>query len=79
MELTGHTNIITSITQNTSSTIISSSRDSTIKIWEINQMKCLKTLTNHFSAVNDILVLDGGTNFLSCSDDQSILSKIQSK
>ena len=73
MELTGHTNIITSITQNTSSTIISSSRDSTIKIWEINQMKCLKTLTNHFSAVNDILVLDGGTNFLSCSDDQSII------
>lgn len=72
-ELTGHTDIITSIAQNTSSTIITSSRDSTIKIWEINQMQCLKTLTDHFSAVNNILLLDGGTNFLSCSDDQTIV------
>ena len=50
---------------------MSGSKDGRIKIWNVEEGKCLKTLEGHTSAVYCIEVLDNG-EIVSGSDDKTI-------
>ena len=52
--------------------IISGSRDSTIKIWDIKTEKCLKTLEGHKYSVNSVAISPNGKYIVSGSSDSTI-------
>jgi len=58
------------------STLASGSKDSTIKIWNINLMHCMFTLTGHSSSVHSLIHiksnLEGETILISRGDDKEI-------
>ena len=71
--LEGHTNIILCIAITPDSkTIVSGSRDKTIKIWNINTGECLNTLKGHSHYVQSIAISPDGKTLTSGSYDKKI-------
>lgn len=66
-----HKDVVHSLELAPNGNLISSSEDSTIKIWNIEEGKCLKTLTDHTDSVFRILLLETG-DLASASNDMSI-------
>jgi WD40 repeat protein len=67
-----HTELITSIcVTEDSKKLISSSKDTTIKIWDIETGECLKTLDDHKKSVNCIISIPNN-KFISGSWDKTI-------
>jgi WD40 repeat protein len=54
-----------------SNKMISASRDNTVKIWDLEDGHCLKTLNDHQDGVNCVLIIPGN-KFISGSDDETI-------
>lgn len=71
--LEGHKGEITDIhmVPNTS-TLISASKDKTIKIWDINTNECIRTLEGHDDWVRFLTLSPDGTRLFSCSDDWNV-------
>ena len=55
--LEGHTNCVNSVAIK-DNLIISGSRDDTIRIWDIDSGKCLKTLEDHIKCVSSVAIKD---------------------
>ena len=53
-------------------TFASVSFDSTIKIWDINNLDCLQTLEEHKGKVTGIIKLKNKNVLVSCSCDETI-------
>ena len=65
-KLNGHTNSITSITvSNDEKTLISGSFDKSIKIWDLNSGKCIKTLFGHDGHVLLVMFSPNNSKFIS--------------
>ena len=71
LTLIGHSDLITTLTQS-KDIFLSSSKDTSIKIWDLLKSVCLYTLASHTGCVNDILIINDN-NFVSCSDDERII------
>jgi WD40 repeat protein len=67
----GHTNVITSAIFLSQNTIATSSKDSTIRIWDTKTGKCLHTLIDHTGSVEGLLLLSNG-DFISWSKDSTL-------
>lgn len=52
--------------------IVSSSRDKTIKMWEVSTGYCVKTFTGHREWVRMVRVNQDGSLLASCSNDQTL-------
>ncbi len=52
--------------------IVSGSYDKTVRIWNIETWKCLRTFTGHTDFVYQVAVLPDGRHIVSCSDDKTI-------
>ncbi|KAI8611683.1 WD40-repeat-containing domain protein [Chytriomyces sp. MP71] len=52
--------------------IISSSKDYTIKIWDVRTGECTSTITGHTSWVNSVAYAPNGQFFVSASSDKSV-------
>lgn len=59
-------------TPNTSSFVVTGSRDKTIRIWESQTGQCLKTLTGHDNWIRALVFHPTGKFLLSASDDKTI-------
>ena len=70
--LIGHGNQITSLIQIVPKVLISSSKDRSIKFWDLEKSECSKSLFEHFEGVNYLLLLEG-EKYASCSDDGKII------
>ena len=70
--LIGHSNIITSMIEPAPSVLATSSRDATIKFWDLKQNSCSDSISEHTKGVNCLLYIKENT-FASCSDDKRIL------
>ncbi len=70
--LIGHSNIITSMIQPAPSVLATSSRDTTIKFWDLKQNSCCDSISAHTKGVNCLLYIKEN-KFASCSDDKTIL------
>jgi len=71
MTLTGHTYTISSLAYLGNNLLASASIDNTIKIWNIENGKCLMTLTGHTDCIESLAYL--GNNLLaSGSEDTTI-------
>ena len=71
--LQGHDHNVSSVTFTPSGDfIVSSSRDRTIKIWEVSTGYCVRTLTGHRDWVRQVRIYSDGSLMASCSNDQSI-------
>ena len=53
--------------------ILSCSRDSTIKLWEISTKFCKRTYHGHQDWVRQIVVTKDSKTFASCSHDETIM------
>ena len=51
--------------------IVSASRDRTLKIWDINNYRCIRTLEGHENYIYTVIVLPDG-NIVSGSHDNTI-------
>ena len=69
--LIGHNDLIITLKQ-CNDVLLSSSKDTSIKIWDLLKSSCLYNLTSHTGSVNDLLPIND-TDFFSCSDDERIL------
>ncbi|ETO14839.1 WD-40 repeat-containing protein [Reticulomyxa filosa] len=68
-----HSNHVTSVDFSPNGTqIVSTSRDNTIRIWDINLGKEAQVLIGHSSSVNDAHFSPDGNIIASCSDDNTI-------
>lgn len=71
--LQGHDHNVSSVAFTPSGDfIISSSRDKTIKIWEVSTGYCVRTLSGHRDWVRQVRIYSDGSLMASCSNDQSI-------
>lgn len=71
--LSGHEGSVVSVVESKDGkTIISGSRDNTIKIWDKETGKCLKTLTGHTDQINSVVLTPDGKEIISGSDDGTI-------
>ena len=52
--------------------LVTSSRDNTIKIWNIKKNRCLKTLSGHSNNVNCVAISPNGQTIVSGSSDNTI-------
>lgn len=57
---------------NTSSFVVTGSRDKTIRIWDCQTGQCLKTLTGHDNWIRALVFHPTGKFLLSASDDKTI-------
>lgn len=72
--LQGHDHNVSSVTFTpTGDHVVSSSRDRSIKIWEVATGYCIRTLLGHRDWVRQIRIFHDGSLMASCSNDQSIL------
>ena len=69
--LIGHSNCITSMIQPAPSVLATSSRDATIKLWNLTDKTCSDSISEHTKSVNCLIVLSEN-KFASCSDDSKI-------
>ncbi len=53
--------------------VYSSSRDKTIRLWEISTGYCKKTFSGHEGWVRRLSISQDGQTFVSASDDQSVI------
>ncbi|MBQ2387231.1 MAG: hypothetical protein II300_08135, partial [Bacteroidales bacterium] len=68
-----HSDFVNSVAYSPDGTkIISGSDDGTIKIWDANTGKYLKTLEGHSDWVNSVAYSPDGTKIISGSDDGTI-------
>ena len=69
----GHTDSVFSlaITPN-GEYIVSGGGDKTIKLWDINSGKCIKTLDSHDNEINSVVVTPNGKTIISGSSDKTI-------
>jgi WD40 repeat protein len=73
LTLKGHASWITCVVLNSvTQTLISSSLDDSIKVWNLNTGKELLTLKGHTRAVNSIALAPDGNTLVSGSDDYTI-------
>ncbi|CDK25683.1 unnamed protein product [Kuraishia capsulata CBS 1993] len=72
--LVGHENMVSSITFNPNipSELISCSKDTSIRLWDVSSGFCMLTFVGHSDWVRDVDVSESGEYVLSCSNDQSI-------
>jgi WD40 repeat protein len=71
-ELRGHTRSVRSICQiGNTNYIASASFDHTIKIWDLDNSQCVKTLDKHTSSVINVIYHSNGY-LISCSNDRTI-------
>lgn len=68
--LTGHTDAVNVVIENSDGHIVSGSNDMTIRIWDAAKAKCLHVLKGHESSVNALIIARG--QLISGSDDHSI-------
>ena len=72
--LNGHDHTVSSVQWNQAGTqILSASRDSTIKIWEVSSGFCIKTMHGHKEWVRYAVFNSTDTLIASCSNDQTII------
>jgi WD40 repeat protein len=64
-----HNDYIRALTNLNKDYIISSSSDKTLKVWNINTYSCIETLSEHKTAIQDVITLDNGI-IASCTWDQ---------
>ena len=69
--LIGHSNCITSMIQPAPSVLATSSRDATIKLWNLTDKTCSDSISEHTKSVNCLILLSEN-KFASCSDDSKI-------
>ena len=70
--LEGHDNTISSLRMMKNGLLLSSSWDSTIKIWNLKTKSCIVSLEGHKNIVWDVIEMEDG-NIASCSSDNSII------
>ena len=70
--LEGHQKPIRSICKINNNFFSSASFDNTIKIWDLQNLKCVQTLTGHESNVIKIIKLKDSSTLVSCSFDKTI-------
>jgi len=71
--LQGHDHNVSSVTFTPSGDhVVSSSRDRSIKIWEVATGYCIRTLSGHRDWVRQIRIFHDGSLMASCSNDQAI-------
>ena len=71
--LQGHDHNVSSVAFTPSGDhVVSSSRDRTIKIWEVVSGYCVRTLSGHRDWVRQVRIFFDGSLMASCSNDQSI-------
>jgi platelet-activating factor acetylhydrolase IB subunit alpha len=71
--LQGHDHNVSSVTFTPSGDhVVSSSRDRTIKIWEVATGYCIRTLIGHRDWVRQVRIYNDGSLMASCSNDQSV-------
>jgi WD40 repeat protein len=70
--LLGHAYIVETLISLTSNRIVSGSNDTTIKVWDLNQGICLKTLTEHKHWINTLIFIERDNSLVSGSYDKSI-------
>ena len=67
----GHINNINSLINLNDETIVSCSSDKTIKIWDLINDECIKTLQGHSQLIRNVIKLNDGS-IASCSMDETI-------
>jgi WD40 repeat protein len=70
--LSGHADIIETLISLPSDRIASGSDDTTIKVWDLNQGICLKTLTEHKNRITSLIFINRDNSLVSGSHDKSI-------
>ena len=66
-----YSSIIYCLIKLNSNEIISGSFDKTIKIWNLKEEKCIKTLEGHTDGINNLIKLNSN-EIASCSNDKTI-------
>ncbi len=70
----GHTSVITQTTISPDGKfVLSASWDKTIKLWEVNSGKLIRTFEGHLDKVNTICFSQDGKNIFSGGDDKTII------
>jgi len=71
--LTGHDHNISCVTFTPSGDhLLSCSRDTNIKVWEVSSGFCVKTISGHTQWVRHIEISPRGNVYASCSDEQVV-------
>ncbi len=71
--LEGHNNFVYSVAVSPDGKwAVSSSWDETIKTWDMESDRCLKTMTGHKAKVNSVAITPDGTRIVSGSEDNTI-------
>jgi WD40 repeat protein len=70
--LLGHTYIIETLISLPNDRFASGSNDTTIKIWDLNQGICLKTLMEHSHWITSLIFIERDNSLVSGSNDKSI-------
>jgi WD40 repeat protein len=70
--LSGHAYIIEALINLPNDRIVSGSDDQTIKVWDLNQGICLKTLRGHKHWINSLIFIERDNSLISGSHDRSI-------
>lgn len=53
--------------------LVSGSCDTTVKVWDINDKKCILTLKGHRAQVNDVRISPDGGWVASCGNDKRVI------
>ena len=70
--LQGHSNWVLQLEQLESGELVSCSADKTIKLWNLIEGTCIRTLVGHTDFVRSIKVNSQNNILMSCSDDGTI-------
>jgi WD40 repeat protein len=70
--LSGHAGVVRALVSLQSDRIASGSDDTTIKVWDLDQGICLKTLTEHKHCINSLIFIERHNTLVSASYDEPI-------